>query len=156
MKTTMITKAMMAVVFAIASVLTVNAAEPTKITNVEMDNDRIAAKVVYEQDGNFLTPEYRFEFKYNDKGQVVEKKSMKWNGSGWTNYYCMSVTYTSTEALIDYSLWNQKKKEFVLTQKYVYTLDEAGNFLALHSYKKDVTGWELNGEIDNEILLANR
>lgn len=101
MKTTMITKAMMAVVFAIASVLTVNAAEPTKITNVEMDNDRIAAKVVYEQDGNFLTPEYRFEFKYNGKGQVVEKKSMKWNGSGWTNYYCMSVTYTSTEALID-------------------------------------------------------
>lgn len=104
MKTTMITTAMMTVVFAIASVLTVNAAEPTKITNVEMDNDRVSAKVIYEQDGNFLTPEYRFEFKYNDKGQIAEKKSMKWNGSSWTNYYCMTVTYTDTEAHIDYSL----------------------------------------------------
>ncbi|MCD7926195.1 MAG: DUF3836 domain-containing protein [Bacteroides sp.] len=104
MKTTMITTAMMTVVFAIASVLTVNAAEPTKITNVEMDNDRVSAKVIYEQDGNSLTPEYRFEFKYNDKGQIAEKKSMKWNGSSWTNYYCMTVTYTDTEAHIDYSL----------------------------------------------------
>lgn len=156
MKTTMITKAMMAVLFAIASVLTMNAAEPVKITNVEMENDLISAKVVYEQDGNFLTPEYRFEFKYNDKGQITEKKSLKWDGSKWTNYYCMEVTYTDTEALIDYSLWNKDKKEFVSTQKYVYTLDEAGKFLALRSYKKNTTGWELNGTINNEILLAKR
>lgn len=156
MKTTMITTAMMTVVFAIASVLTVNAAEPTKITNVEMDNDRVSAKVIYEQDGNFLTPEYRFEFKYNDKGQIAEKKSMKWNGSSWTNYYCMTVTYTDTEAHIDYSLWNKDKKEFIPTQKYVYTLDEAGKFLAFHSYKKNTTGWDLNTTINNEVLLAKR
>lgn len=156
MKTTMITKVMMAVVFAMASVMTVNAAEPTKITNVEMENDQVAAKVVYEQDGNFLTPEYRFEFKYNDKGQIIEKKGLKWNGTGWTNYYCMTVTYTDTEAHIDYSLWNKTKKAFIPTQKYVYTLDEAGNFLALHSYKKYMGEWELNNEINNKVLLANR
>lgn len=156
MKTTMITKAMMAVVFAMASVMTMNAAQPIKITNVEMDNERIAAKVVYEQDGNFLTPEYRFEFKYNDKGQVAEKKGLKWNGSSWTNYYLMTVTYTDAEAHIDYALWNKDKKEFIATQKYVYTLDEAGNFLALHSYKKKVTGWCLNNEINTKVLLANR
>ena len=156
MKTTMIAKAMVAIVFAMASVWTVNAAEPVKVTNVEMDNDRIAAKVVYEQDGNFLTPEYRFEFKYNDKGQVTEKKGMKWNGSDWTNYYCMKVTYTDMEAHIDYSLWNKNKKEFVPTQKYVYTLDEAGHFLAFHSYKKNTTGWELCSEIGKGVLLATR
>lgn len=132
MKTTMITKAMMAVLFAMTSVLTLNAAKPVKITNEEVENGRVSAKVVYEQEGTFLTPEYRFEFRYNDKGQIIEKKSMKWNGTDWINYYCMEVTYTDTEAHIDYSLWNKNKKAFVPTQKYVYTLDEAGKFLAAH------------------------
>ncbi|MCE8443471.1 hypothetical protein J8873_04000, partial [Phocaeicola dorei] len=36
------------------------------------------------------------------------------------------------------------------------TLDEAGKFLAWHSYKKDATGWELDGLINNEVLLAKR
>ena len=106
MKTTMLTKAMMAVLFAMTSVLTLNAAKPVKITNEEVENGRVSAKVVYEQEGTFLTPEYRFEFRYNDKGQIIEKKSMKWNGTDWINYYCMEVTYTDTEAHIDYSLWN--------------------------------------------------
>ena len=156
MKTTMITKAMMAVLFAMASVWTMNAAEPAKITNEEVENGRVSAKVVYEQDGTFLTPEYRFEFKYNDKGQIVEKKGLKWNGTSWANYYCMKATYTDTEVYIDYSLWNTDQKVFVPTQKYVYTLDEAGKFLALHLYKKNATGWELNGLINNEVFLANR
>ena len=60
------------------------------------------------------TPEYRFEFRYNDKGQIIEKKSMKWNGTDWINYYCMEVTYTDTEAHIDYSLWNKNKKRLSL------------------------------------------
>lgn len=68
----------------------------------------------------------------------------------------MTVTYTDTEAYIDYSLWNKDKKEFIPTQKYVYTLDEAGKFLAFHSYKKNTTGWDLNTTINNEALLANR
>ena len=38
MKTTMITKAMMAVLFAMTSVLTLNAVEPVKITNEEVEN----------------------------------------------------------------------------------------------------------------------
>ena len=114
------------------------------------------ANRIYEQEGTFLTPEYRFEFRYNDKGQIIEKKSMKWNGTDWINYYCMEVTYTDTEAHIDYSLWNKNKKAFVPTQKYVYTLDEAGKFLAWHSYKKDATGWELDGLINSKVLLAKR
>lgn len=138
MKTTMITQVMMAVLFAMASVWTVSAAEPVKITNEEVENGRVSAKVVYEQNGTYLTPEYRFEFKYNDGGQIVEKKGMKWNGSGWTNYYRMTVTYTVTEAHVDYSLWDSAKQKFVPTQKYVYTLDEAGHFLAVHSYKRNV------------------
>ena len=55
MKTTMITKAMMAVLFAMTSVLTLNAVEPVKITNEEVENGRVSAKVVYEQEGTFLT-----------------------------------------------------------------------------------------------------
>ena len=168
MKTTMLTKAMMAVLFAMTSVLTLNAAKPVKITNEEVENGRVSAKVVYEQEGTFLTPEYRFEFRYNDKGQIIEKKSMKWNGTDWINYYCMEVTYTDTEAHIDYSLGKRtlaadrrkknsiNKKAFVPTQKYVYTLDEAGKFLAWHSYKKDTTGWELDGLINSKVLLAKR
>lgn len=114
MKTTMLTKAMMAVLFAMTSALTLNAAKPVKITNEEVENGRVSAKVVYEQEGTFLTPEYRFEFRYNDKGQIIEKKSMKWNGTDWINYYCMEVTYTDTEAHIDYSLWNKNKKRLSL------------------------------------------
>lgn len=82
MKTTMLTKAMMAVLFAMTSVLTLNAAKPVKITNEEVENGRVSAKVVYEQEGTFLTPEYRFEFRYNDKGQIIEKEKyeMEWHG----------------------------------------------------------------------------
>lgn len=130
MKTTMITRVMMAALFAVASVWTVNASNPEKVTNVEMDNDRISAKVVYEQDGTFLTPEYRFEFQYNEAGQIREKKGMKWDGTRWTNYYCMTVTYTDTEAHVDYALWNKDKKTFVPVQTYVYTLEEADEVLA--------------------------
>ena len=36
------------------------------------------------------------------------------------------------------------------------TLDEAGKFLAWHSYKKDTTGWELDGLINSKVLLAKR
>lgn len=50
----------------------------------------------------------------------------------------------------------KNKKAFVPTQKYVYTLDEAGKFLAWHSYKKDTTGWELDGLINSKVLLAKR
>ena len=50
MKTTMLTKAMMAVLFAMTSVLTLNAAKPVKITNEEVENGRVSAKVVYEQE----------------------------------------------------------------------------------------------------------
>ena len=115
MKTTMITKAMMAVLFAMTSVLTLNAVEPVKITNEEVENGRVSAKVVYEQEGTFLTPEYRFEFRYNDKGQIIEKKSMKWNGYDLDKIIiCMEVTYTDTEAHIDYSLWNKIKKRLSL------------------------------------------
>ena len=53
MKTTMLTKAMMAVLFAMTSVLTLNAAKPVKITNEEVENGRVSAKVVYEQEGTF-------------------------------------------------------------------------------------------------------
>ena len=35
-------------------------------------------------------------------------------------------------------------------------LDEAGKFLAWHSYKKDTTGWELDGLINSKVLLAKR
>lgn len=129
MKTTMITRVMMAAVLAMASVWTVNASNPEKVTNVEMDNDRISAKVVYEQDGTFLTPEYRFEFQYNEAGQITEKKGMKWDGTRWANYYCMTVTYTDTEAHVDYALWNKDKKMYVPVQKYVYTLEEANGIL---------------------------
>lgn len=46
MRTTGFSKVMIAIVFAMASVLTMNAAGPEKVTNVEMDNGRISAKVV--------------------------------------------------------------------------------------------------------------
>ena len=75
MKTTGFFKVMMVIVFAMASVLTMNAAESEKITNVEMDNGRISAKVVYQQEGNYLTPDFRFEYAYNDKNQIIEKKA---------------------------------------------------------------------------------
>ena len=36
------------------------------------------------------------------------------------------------------------------------SVDEAGKFLAWHSYKKDTTGWELDGLINSKVLLAKR
>ena len=130
MKTTGFFKVMMVIVFVMASVLTMNAAESEKITNVEMDNGRISAKVVYQQEGNYLTPDFRFEYAYNDKNQIIEKKALKWDGSKWMNYYCITVTYTDAEAHIQYSMWDKKSRHFQPTEKYVYGLEEAGKFLA--------------------------
>ena len=62
MRTTGFSKVMIAIVFAMASVLTMNAAGPGKVTNVEMDNGRISAKVVYQQKGNYLTPDFPVVF----------------------------------------------------------------------------------------------
>ena len=62
MRTTGFSKVMIAIVFAMASVLTMNAAGPGKVTNVEMDNGRISAKVVYQQKGNYLTPDFSIVF----------------------------------------------------------------------------------------------
>ena len=53
MKTTMLTKAMMAVLFAMTSVLTLNAAKPVKITNEEVENGRVSAKVVYHREEKY-------------------------------------------------------------------------------------------------------
>lgn len=129
MKTTRFSRTMMIVVFAMASVLTMNAAGPEKVTNVEMDNGRMSAKVVYQQEGNYLTPDFRFEYAYNDMNQIVEKKALKWDGSQWMNYYCITVAYTDSEAHIQYSMWNKKSQHFQPTEKYIYSLDEAGKFL---------------------------
>ena len=57
---------------------------------------------------------------------------MKWNGTDWINYYCMEVTYTDTEAHIDYSLWNKNKKAFVPTQK-----DEIYDISCIRQYMND-------------------
>ena len=51
MKTTMLTKAMMAVLFAMTSVLTLNAAKPVKITNEEVENGRVSACLLYTSQG---------------------------------------------------------------------------------------------------------
>lgn len=157
MKTTMITKAMMAVVFAMATVFTTNAVEPTKFTNVEMDNDRVSAKVVYEKDGQYLTPEFRFEYQYGADNRVIEKKALKWNGTKWMNYYCISVTYSETEAHMQYAIWDKKARAFRPTEKYVYQLDEAGKFLAKYSYQLDKeNSWQLNQVILSQTMLAKR
>ena len=130
MRTTGFSKVMIAIVFAMASVLTMNAAGPEKVTNVEMDNGRISAKVVYQQKGNYLTPDFRFEYAYNDKNQIIEKKALKWDGSKWMNYYCITVTYMNAEAHIQYFMWDKKSQHFQPTEKYVYGLEEAGRFHA--------------------------
>jgi len=81
MKTTMLTKAMMAVLFAMTSVLTLNAVEPVKITNEEVENGRVSAKVVYEQEGTFLirsivlSSDTTIRDKYRE-----EKYEMEWHG----------------------------------------------------------------------------
>lgn len=157
MRTTGIFKVMMMVVFAMATVFTTNATEPTKVTNVEMDNGRVSAKVVYQQDGQYLTPNFRFEYAYNDKDQIIEKKALKWNGSEWLNYYRITVTYTATEAHMQYAVWDKKSREFHLTEKYVYQLDEAGEFLAQYSYKMDKENrWQLNHMVMSHYMLASR
>lgn len=157
MKTTGFLKVMMVIVFAMASVLTMNATEPTKVTNVEMNNGQVSAKVVYQQDGQYLTPNFRFEFAYNDENQIIEKKALKWNGSEWVNYYCITVTYTATEAHLQYALWDKKSRKFRPTEKYVYQIDEAGKFLAQHLYKMDgENSWQLNGIVLPVRMLASR
>ncbi|WP_455671875.1 DUF3836 domain-containing protein [Phocaeicola sp.] len=157
MKTTRFFQTMMVVVFAMASVFTMNAAEPTKVTNVEMDNGRVSAKIVYLQEGQYLTPDFRFEFTYNDKDQVTEKKALKWNGLKWVNYYCITVTYTATEAHLQYALWDKKSREFRPTEKYVYQIDEAGKFLAQYSYRMDEdNSWQLDHMVMPARVFANR
>lgn len=130
MKTTKMNRWMLVAAWALASVCSTNAAEPTKVTNMEMENDRLSAKVVYLQDGGLLRPEFRFEFRYDEAGRIAEKKGLKWNGTEWANYYCMTVTYVTTEAHVNYAMWNKEKRSFVPVQDYVYTSSaEAGAYL---------------------------
>lgn len=129
MKTANLCKVMMAVVFAMASVLTMNAAEPTKVTNVEMSNGKVTARVVYLQDGQYLTPSFRFEFIYDGQSRITEKKVLKWDDSMWVNYYCITATYEPSEAHLLYSIWDEKAHEFRPTEKYGFQLDVVDEFL---------------------------
>lgn len=157
MKTTIITRALMVATFAIVSVFTANAVEPTKFWNLEMDNNQVAAKVVYDKDGQYLTPAFRFEYKYGTDHRVIEKKALKWDGTQWRNYYFISVAYSESEACMQYSIWDKKARAFRPAEKYVFQLDEAGKFLAKYSYQfNEKQVWELNQVIMSQTMLAKR
>lgn len=155
MKTTMITKMMLAVAFTVASVLTISAVPPIRYSNTEVDNGLVTAKIIYELNGQYLTPEFRFEYQYGADDRIVEKRAFKWNGTQWINYYRISTVYSDTEAHMQYAIWDEKAKAFQPTEKYVYQLDKAGKFVAQYSYQLNgKNDWELTQVTLSEGVLA--
>lgn len=119
MKTTVLSKSVLALVFTFICSLAINAASPKNyLYDTKEENGKIVSKVVFLQEDGLLSKQIRYEFQYNEAGKVSEKKAFRWNGKTdeWDPFYQITYQYDSQSGDIktNYGMWDKKKKDFSL------------------------------------------
>lgn len=121
MKTSVFGKSVLAFVFVIISSFTMSwASSRDYLYDTKEENGKIISKEIFLKDGNYLNKQVRYEFKYNEAGQVMEKKAYRWNSAknAWDNYYLITYSYDgSGDIQANYGMWNAKKKDFTLNNQ---------------------------------------
>ena len=120
-------KSLFVTVFVFAANLTVFASNPETelIYNTEEIDGVKMSETVYKMNEGILTNFEKYNYKYNDKKQVVENVLQKWDeGRGtWSNHMCIKYTYNENSTTIQYYKWNKNKKDYILVPEMTVTMD---------------------------------
>lgn len=128
MKTLNFMKAFLVIVLAFFANLTISAVTPDNnlIYNAEEVDGLKVAETVYKMDGGILTNYMKYSYKYDEKKQIIENVSQKWNSTKneWVNDLCIRYTYDNKSITTEYYKWNNKKKDFILVPEMTVTMDK--------------------------------
>lgn len=110
-----IKRVLVAFIAAIAINLSADAAINSYVSNdTQNEKGQTVKRMICESVGNTLTPYRMIEFKYNDEGNVVEMKSLKWNSldKSWVDYELTQYDYSQSPAKVTVLKWNNKDKKY--------------------------------------------
>lgn len=96
------------------------------VYDTKMDGDKIVSKVVYIEEGGLLKKEIKYDFTYDEKGDVIEKIACRWDGSKneWSNLYRVTYQHETDGIHSNYCMWCKKSKTYSLNpQNMVLTED---------------------------------
>ncbi len=96
------------------------------IYDTKMDGDKIVSKVIYVEESGLLNKEIKYDFTYNEKGEVIEKVAYRWNASReqWDNLYKTVYQHKADGIYSSYCMWDKKSKTYCLNlQEMVLTYE---------------------------------
>lgn len=73
----------------------------------ETDNGLIVSTL--NEDGKTLTPKWKYEYQYDEQGQLTEKKAYRWNWEQgtWMPAYLITITSNDSICIMDYAEWDK-------------------------------------------------
>ena len=121
MKTTVLGKSIIALVFTFMCSLTMSAVAPKNyLYDTKEENGKVISKVIFLQEDGLLNKQIRYEFQYNNNGKVSEKKAYRWNQvkEDWVPFYQITYQYDNNGNInTNYGMWNKKSNDFSLNIK---------------------------------------
>lgn len=134
--------------------------------NTTTDGEKVESQTVYTvKNGKYLQQHLKYNYTYDDKGNVSQKEVLKWNEitKVFEKQYCLNITYNAQETSIEYTAWDNKTGAYSDSRaKAVYQTTNAGqgfNYLSYEWNKKE-NNWNLAKEhailYGNSTLLANK
>lgn len=126
MKTTVLSKSILVLAVMFICNLAMSAASPREyLFDTKEENGKIISKVIFLNDKGLLSKEFKYEFSYNEKGKVSEKKTYRWdnNQNDWAPFSLATFTYDQETGEINtvYSMWDKKAKSFTLNIQQMVT-----------------------------------
>ncbi|MEJ8739409.1 DUF3836 domain-containing protein [Phocaeicola sp. HCN-6420] len=96
----------------------------------ETDNGMIVSTL--NEDGKTLTPKWKYEYQYDEQGQLSEKKAYRWNlyQQAWIPAYLLTITSSDSICIMDYAEWDKLFCNFERNrQQSVYYTDYTNSLL---------------------------
>ena len=79
--------------------------------NTTTDGEKVESQTVYTvKNGKYLQQHLKYNYTYDDKGNVSQKEVLKWNEitKVFEKQYCLNITYNAQETSIEYTAWDNK------------------------------------------------
>ena len=79
--------------------------------NTTTDGEKVESQTVYTvKNGKYLQQHLKYNYTYDDKGNVSQKEVLKWNEitKVFEKQYCLNITYNAQETSIEYTASDNK------------------------------------------------
>ncbi len=140
MKRTILKSALVAVIAIVTMSFTTTAnAENVSSRFRYCYEDSSTTVYILNNDGKTLTRKLRYEFKYDNEGQMIEKKAYRWdvNSEIWKPSYLITVIPGNVQTTMNYAEWSEENKNFDKNIKATsYIIDSNSNLFANYINKK--------------------